>query len=199
LDQAFLDLKNGDLEFPLIVKDRFGTGSVGQLFASNKDELFLAYKYIESRKNLKMLKCLDVNEDEPSTIIQEVLTGKEVGLQVVNDLNKKHIISVQMNIFSRWASETESVEIICNKDVLHLGERLSQLLGHVGVLDCDLFLNDRGLHVLDLNPRFGGQYPFAHEAGADLPKAFLNGFANYNPNINLGLKVTKAIKLSEKK
>jgi carbamoyl-phosphate synthase large subunit len=36
-----------------------------------------------------------------------------------------------------------------------------------------VFATERGLSVLDLNPRLGGGYSFAHAAGADYPSALL--------------------------
>ena len=46
-------------------------------------------------------------------------------------------------------------------------------LGHSGVLDCDVFVNGDRCTVLELNPRFGGGYPFEEAAGADIPAALL--------------------------
>jgi carbamoyl-phosphate synthase large subunit len=43
----------------------------------------------------------------------------------------------------------------------------------VGNLDCDVIIGRDGPQVLELNPRFGGSYPFAHQAGANLPAALL--------------------------
>jgi carbamoyl-phosphate synthase large subunit len=41
------------------------------------------------------------------------------------------------------------------------------------LLDCDFFVTGDGIYVLDLNPRLGGGYPFAHLAGADYPAALV--------------------------
>src|SRR5262249_1298360 len=59
-----------------------------------------------------------------------------------------------------------------------LGEELGRRLAHVGNLDCDVIATEpagcaRQLQVLDLNPRFGGGYPFSHVAGANLPAALI--------------------------
>ena len=51
------------------------------------------------------------------------------------------------------------------------GRALRRALGPVGVADCDVFVGAEGPTVLELNPRFGNAYPFAHVAGADLPAA----------------------------
>ena len=43
----------------------------------------------------------------------------------------------------------------------------------VANMDCDCFVTDEGPVVLEINPRFGGGYPFSHAAGANLPAALL--------------------------
>ena len=37
----------------------------------------------------------------------------------------------------------------------------------------DVMVTEKGCMVLDLNPRFGGGYPFSHLAGANLPAALI--------------------------
>ena len=54
-----------------------------------------------------------------------------------------------------------------------LGQTIGENLGHVGILDCDLFVSDEGCSVIDLNPRIGGGYPFSHMAGANVPAALI--------------------------
>ena len=40
-------------------------------------------------------------------------------------------------------------------------------------MDCDILERDGQYYVLELNPRFGGGYPFSYEAGVNLPKAII--------------------------
>ena len=54
-----------------------------------------------------------------------------------------------------------------------MGKCLGENLKHVGNLDCDILEQDGKYYVLELNPRFGGGYPFSHEAGANLPGAII--------------------------
>ena len=53
------------------------------------------------------------------------------------------------------------------------GAIFGEALGHIGALDVDVFLDEGLVSVLDVNPRFGGNYPFAHLAGADVPRAYV--------------------------
>lgn len=46
-------------------------------------------------------------------------------------------------------------------------------LHHIGNLDVDIFEKNGEYYVLELNPRFGGGYPFSYEAGVNFPKAII--------------------------
>ena len=53
-------------------------------------------------------------------------------------------------------------------------------VGHLGTLDCDVFVQGNTCSVLEMNPRFGGGYPFSHAAGANVPAAMI-AWANGQP------------------
>jgi carbamoyl-phosphate synthase large subunit len=59
---------------------------------------------------------------------------------------------------------------------------IGESLGHVGNLDCDVFIGPNGISVLELNPRFGGGYPFSHLAGVNLPAVLLAWASNQSPS-----------------
>ena len=52
--------------------------------------------------------------------------------------------------------------------------RAGEALGHIGNLDVDIMQRADGAYcVLELNPRFGGGFPFSYEAGVNFPKALI--------------------------
>ncbi|MBI9064248.1 MAG: ATP-grasp domain-containing protein, partial [Marinilabiliaceae bacterium] len=71
------------------------------------------------------------------------------------------------------AGETDKAKVVERVDISELGEKIAKELKHIGNLDCDVFDVNGQLYVLELNPRFGGGYPFSHEVGVNLPKAIL--------------------------
>ena len=55
-----------------------------------------------------------------------------------------------------------------------MGRKIGLVLKHVGNLDVDIMQRANGDYcVLELNPRFGGGYPFSYEAGVNMPKAII--------------------------
>ena len=55
-----------------------------------------------------------------------------------------------------------------------MGRRIGEALGHIGNLDVDIMQHADGAYcVLELNPRFGGGFPFSYEGGVNLPKAII--------------------------
>jgi carbamoyl-phosphate synthase large subunit len=71
------------------------------------------------------------------------------------------------------AGNTDRAVTVAEPLLNHVGRQIGERLGHVGSLDGDVIATERGFHVLDLNPRLGGGYPFSHLAGANLPRTLI--------------------------
>ena len=62
----------------------------------------------------------------------------------------------------------------------NIGEKLGKFTKHIANLDVDLFANENGIYILEMNARFGGGYPFSHMAGVNLPEAIIKWCNNEN-------------------
>ena len=107
-------------------------------------------------------------------MIQEKLTGSEFGLDIMNDLDGKNIgVSVKQKLAMR-AGETDKAVTVDLPEVREMGRKIGEALGHIGNLDVDIMQRADGAYcVLELNPRFGGGFPFSYEAGVNFPKALI--------------------------
>lgn len=151
--------------FPLILKKRAGRGSRGQQFARNAEELSVL-----------------VNADLTELCIQQVITGTEFGLDVINDLDGNFVTVFAREKLSMREGETAVARTVDPERFLAVGRALSARLSHQGCMDVDVIVFQNDVILLDINPRFGGGYPFSHLAGADLPAALLCWAAGENPD-----------------
>ena len=76
------------------------------------------------------------------------------------------------------AGETDKSVLRDKPDLEELGYRVGKALGHIGNVDCDVFEKDGKYYLLELNPRFGGGYPFSQMSGANYPAAILAWMEN---------------------
>jgi carbamoyl-phosphate synthase large subunit len=161
------------VKFPLITKPRWGTGSIGIHRA--EDSLGLKVIYGMTKRDIcrSYLKYESSNDLEHNVILQEELIGDEYGLDVFNDLHGSFLTCIPKKKLAMRAGETDRAEIIEDSELFELGRKISRHLNHVGNLDVDCIKSGDTYCFLDLNPRFGGQYPFCHLAGADFPKAIV--------------------------
>lgn len=170
-EDALDAITKGSLNFPLVLKPRWGSGSIGIEFVNDIEELQEVYGML--LKKIKKSILATASQGEEYILIQEKIEGQEYGLDVMNDLNGcNHGVSVKKKLAMR-AGETDKAETVDNPEIRNIGQILGQNLHHIGNLDVDVFERDGQYYVLELNPRFGGGFPFSYEAGVNFPKALI--------------------------
>lgn len=165
-------LAKGEIAFPLFLKPRWGSGSIGLETVEDMEELDIVYGLLFRKIKKTILATASVGDEY--ILIQEKLTGKEFGLDIMNDLSGCNVaVSVKQKLAMR-AGETDKAITVDLPEVVEMGKKIGQNLRHIGNLDTDIMQRANGDYcVLELNPRFGGGYPFSYEAGVNLPKAIM--------------------------
>ena len=178
-DAALQALCDKKLHFPLVLKPRWGSGSIGIEFVDNVYELEVMYAFLKKKIQKSILS--NASGDEEYILIQEKIEGPEYGLDIMNDLSGNYQgVSVKQKLSMR-SGETDKALIIENKEMEKIAACIARNLKHVANLDCDILERNGQYYVLDLNPRFGGGYPFSHEAGVNLPKAIIAWMKGFSP------------------
>lgn len=166
-----------EISFPVIIKPRWGMGSLSVYKAENMEDVTFFISYCQRAIQSSYLNILSTQLDE-SVLIQEYITGKEFGVDVFNDLNANRLVTVAKEKVAMRSGETDAATVVNNPLIQNLANSLGNRLGHVGNLDIDIFLDSLGNpYVLEFNARFGGGYPFSHLAGVNFP-ALLIQMAN---------------------
>lgn len=171
LDEALDALQSGTMNFPLILKPRWGSGSIGIEFVNNVEELMEVYEMLMKKVKKTILANASIGDEY--ILIQEKICGQEYGVDVMNDLSGQHrAVSVKKKLAMR-AGETDKAQTVFNQDISLMASTIGKNLKHVGNLDMDVFECEGKYYVLELNPRFGGGFPFSYEAGVNLPLAII--------------------------
>jgi carbamoyl-phosphate synthase large subunit len=169
LEEADAAIASGELGFPLIIKPRWGSASIGIEVVEDAEELRSVYPLVQRRVKRSILAGVSRQDPERAVLIQQRLSGSEHGLDVVNDFSGRHVATFARRKLAMRAGETDRATTVHDPALTTVGRRLGSALGHVANLDCDVFTSGDDIHVLEMNPRFGGGYPFSHAAGADIP------------------------------
>jgi carbamoyl-phosphate synthase large subunit len=173
LAEARQALSDEEISFPLVIKPRWGTASIEIEYPDDDEELELAFKLVKKRLGRTFLADISASDPERCILIQEYLHGQEYGLDVINDLDGRYVTTFVKLKLAMRAGETDRSVAVKDEQLEKLGWTIGQRLGHIGNLDCDVFVNEEGCCMLEMNPRFGGGYPFSHVAGANLPAALI--------------------------
>ncbi|MCF2908851.1 ATP-grasp domain-containing protein [Pseudoalteromonas sp. DL2-H2.2] len=189
LDTTLAAIASHSVNYPLIVKPRWGSASFGLYVVETEKELIEAYN--ACKKSLSISYLSQFKESNDDVLIQEFIKGKEYGLDIFNDMNGQFKGVVCKEKLSMRAGETDKAMTVKADRFSDFAAKIGSELQHVGNMDCDFLEKEGQLYLLELNPRFGGGYPFSHEAGANLVRALIMSIQGRSEEITIDYEVDK--------
>lgn len=149
-DVFYEAVDHGEISYPVFVKPVRGSASI-------------AISKVEDRETVDLL--FDHSE---GLMIQEYLKGQEIGVDCYIDMLSGELISVfsKKKLVMR-AGETDKGVSFKDPKLFELVERFVKESGFRGQIDIDIFDCDGTYYISEVNPRFGGGYPHAYEAGVN--------------------------------
>ena len=173
VEDAKKALEKQEVSFPLIVKPRNGSASIGVEIIDNVKDMEFAYQQVVRQIQESPLDGATSREPEDNVIIQEVIEGDKFSLDMFNDLNGRFLTSFGRKQLGMRGGDIDRCITVNIPELTEIAQRLGQSFGHVGYMNTDVYFNGTDYYVIDINPRFGGGYAFTHSAGADIPAAII--------------------------
>ena len=174
-NEFYKDLEKGNIDFPVFVKPYKGSASIN----INK---------VNSREEINTL--FDLYDD---LLIQEFLDGQEIGADVYIDPISNKVVSIfTKEKIKMRAGETDKAKSFKDDKLFGLITELVEKIGYKYMIDMDIFRIGNEYYISEINPRFGGGYPHAYEAGVNFPKLIINSIngivnkseiGNYSENV----------------
>ena len=151
------DVRAGKINYPVFVKPIRGSASI-------------AISKVQDQETVELL-----FEHADDLMIQEYLKGQEIGADCYIDMISGELISVftKKKLVMR-AGETDKSISFKDTELFALIERFVKEAGFRGQIDIDIFECEGKYYISEVNPRFGGGYPHAYEAGANHMKYIVN-------------------------
>lgn len=162
-------VENGEVNYPVFVKPVRGSASISISKVYDKETVEVLFSH------------------EKDLIIQEFLNGQEIGADVYIDMLSGEVVSIftKKKIKMR-AGETDKAVSFKNPKLFELIERFVLEAGYRGQIDIDIFDINGVYFISEVNPRFGGGYPHAYEAGCNHIKLILNNLKGIANKKNIG-------------
>lgn len=193
--ETVLALERNEITFPIVIKPRWGMASLGIYYADNWDELRVLSE--KSKKDVfnSYLKYESSSTPNNSILFQEKLSGKQYGLDILNDLKGNYIKTFAKEKVKMRAGETDIGLTVSSEQFEYISRTISEASRHEGILSVDCFVSDLGeISILEMNCRISGHYPLSHLAGFNYPKALLCMISNIPiPDCLLGFKTGLSI------
>src|SRR5690606_38215765 len=122
-ESALKDLKDGLLSFPVIIKPRWGMGSIGIFTAENELELEVFYKKTRKEIEESYLQFESKADSGHAVLIQECIKGQEYGLDIFNDLNSSYLKTFVKKKSAMRSGETDGAITEDHYEFQNLGKR----------------------------------------------------------------------------
>ena len=147
--------------FPLLVKPVAGSMSKGVAIVANEKELLAATQ-------------------DDDYIVQTIAPGEEYTVSFFADRQGVCRCAIPRQRLEVRAGEVSKGRTIRNEFIEELTFEVCNLLpGAYGALNVQIFFNEETaeLNIIELNPRFGGGFPLAYEAGGKYPQWLIEEIA----------------------
>lgn len=162
-------LRIGEISFPLFVKPRYGSGSVGT-------------QKVDDIKQLELI-C----KKEQDILVQEFMGTQELGVDVFVDLISEKVVSVfAKKKLKMRAGETDKSVSYINERLFEMIIKFSEEFGLRGANDIDVFERNGDFYISEVNPRFGGGYLHAYECGENFPGFLINNMKGIENEPSIG-------------
>lgn len=163
-NEFYRDVDAGRITYPVFVKPVKGSASININKVSSKEELELLVRRYDD------------------LMIQEFMDGDEIGADVYIDLISGEPVAIfAKEKIKMRAGETDKAVSIKDERLFELLSDFVVRLGLRGIVDVDVFRVNGDYYISEVNPRFGGGYPHAHECGVNVIRLLINnilGIAN---------------------
>ena len=168
-EEFYKAVEKGEVSYPVFVKPVRGSASISISKVYDQETVEVLFKH------------------EKDLIIQEFLNGQEVGADVYIDLISGAVVSIftKKKIKMR-AGETDKAVSFKDQKLFALIEKFVKEAGYRGQIDIDIFEINGEYYISEVNPRFGGGYPHAFEAGCNHMNLILNNLQNKINTKNIG-------------
>ena len=163
--------EQGLIDFPIFVKPRRGSASIG----------------INKVESMEMLKVLFNDYDD--LMIQEYMTGQEYGADVYIDMVSGQCTSIFLKKKIKMrAGETDKSVSVIDENLFKQIIYFSETLGYRGMIDIDLFHDEENdiWYLSEVNPRFGGGYPHAYACGVNIPRQIIRNLKGEANPVRIG-------------
>ena len=186
IEDAKNALHNGDIAYPLYLKPRWGMGSLSIYKVDNDEELDVLYRRIHRQIFNSYLKFESSVDSDSCIIIQQAIRGQEYGIEILNDMHGEYVATFAKVKIAMRAGETDIAETVDSTPFELIARKISKHLGHICNLDVDCFVDENNdIYILEMNCRFGGQYPFTHNAGVNIPLQIIEWLKGHPTCMNL--------------
>ena len=157
LEEAEVALERGEVEFPLLMKPRRGSASLGIVKVEDLTQLRQEWNLDRRRGDM----------------VQEFLGTDHLSLHIFSDAEGTPDLVIGLRVLYKTRGECYKAETIDDPALDRLGHELAAHLPVVGPWCVDVMAINGRLVVLEINPRLGGGYPVSHFAGAEFPQRML--------------------------
>jgi carbamoyl-phosphate synthase large subunit len=147
----------GELEFPVMVKPRRGSGARSIHAANDREEMEFFVRYVK----------------EP-VMVQRLMGGDEFSMDVLCDLDGRCLNAIPRTMVESRGGESIKGTVIRNDELIELGRAVAEALPVRGPCTVQAFRDpEAGLGITDVNTRFGGAFPapmYAAHEGRTYPE-----------------------------